>query len=103
MNPRALPGATADITDIVDWLDQQPLRWGTRFRAALNTLVNRLCQQPRMYGRVSRAPRGREVRVAPMRRFNYIVHYEVTAAEVVILSVVHARRRAALWRHRLGP
>lgn len=103
MNPRLLPEAADDVADIVDWLDQQPLRLGTRFRAALNTLVNQLCQQPRLYGRVSRVPRGREVRVAPMRRFNYVVHYEVTATEVVILSVVHARRRAAEWRSRLGP
>ncbi len=103
MNPRLLPGAADDIADIVDWLDQQPLQLGTRFRAALNTLVNRLCQQPRMYGRVRRAPRVREVRVAPMRRFSHVVHYEVTATEIVILSVVHARRRAAPWRHRLGP
>jgi hypothetical protein len=37
-----------------------------------------------------------------MRRFQYVVHYEVTATEVVILSVVHARRRSAVWRRR-GP
>ena len=100
MNPRLLPGAADDLADIVDWLDQQPLQLGTRFRAAVNTLVNRLCQQPRMYGRVRRAPR---VRVAPMRRFSYVVHFEVTATEIVILSVVHARRRAAPRRHRLVP
>lgn len=103
MNPRLLPGAADDIADIVDWLDQQPLRLGTRFRAAFNSLVHRLCQQPRLYGRASRAPRGHEVRVLRIRRFNYLVHYEVTATEVVILSVTHAHRRSAAWRRRLGP
>jgi plasmid stabilization system protein ParE len=103
MNPRLSPGAADDIAEIVDWLDQQPLRLGTRFRGAVNALVNRLCTQPRLYGRVNRAPRGREVRVARVRRFSYLVHYEVTATEVVILSVTHTHRRSATWRQRLGP
>jgi plasmid stabilization system protein ParE len=103
MNPRLLPGAADDIAEIVDWLDQRPLRLGTRFRTALNTLANRLCQFPHSCPRVGRAPRGHEVRVARVRRFKYLVHYEVTATEVVILSVTHAHRRSAAWRQRLGP
>jgi plasmid stabilization system protein ParE len=103
MNPRLLPQARDDVADIVDRLDQQPTRLGIQFRAALNALIARLLQFPRMYQEVSRLPRGREVREAYLRRFQYLVHYEVTVTEIVILSVTHAHRRSARWRRRLVP
>lgn len=103
MNPRSLPEATWDVIDIADWYDQQSPGLGTRFRSRLDALVARLCVQPRMYARIRGAPRGREIRVALMNGFPFLVHYEVTATEVVILSVVHARSRNRPWRHRLDP
>lgn len=103
MNPRLLPEARDDVADIVDWLDQQPSRLGAQFRAALNALIANLLLFPRLYQEVSRPPRGREIREAFLKRFQYLVHYEVTATEVVVMSVIHAKANARPWRQRLGP
>jgi len=35
-------------------------------------------------------------------RFPYVIYYEVTAAEVVVLAVVHGRSRYRPWRRRLN-
>lgn len=103
MNPRSLPEATWDVIEIADWYDQRSAGLGTRFRSRLDALVARLCLHPRMYGRIRNAPRGRDVPVAMMNGFPFLVHYEVTPTEVVILSVTHARANRRTWRRRLGP
>jgi hypothetical protein len=43
-----------------------------------------------------------EVRYGMTRRFHAVVYDEVTATEVLILSVVHPRGRPRPWRRRLN-
>ncbi len=92
MNARLLGAAMAEAIDAADWYDQQTPGLGARFLAALDALVATLATHPRMYARVRRAPAGREVREAMIAGFLFSAVYEVTATEVVILSVTHARR-----------
>ena len=49
-----------------------------------------------------RCPRGREIRVVKIGRFDCLLYHEVLATEVVTIAVQHARRRSAAWRKR-GP
>jgi plasmid stabilization system protein ParE len=86
--------------EVADALDQQTPGMGDRFLAAIDTLVANITAHPRMYGRVRRAPAGREIREALVPTFQYVAVYEVTD-EAVILSVTHARRSRRQWRPRL--
>jgi hypothetical protein len=63
--------------------------------------VQSLATHPRIYGRVARAPRGREIRQTRVPRFHALITYEVTATEVIILSVTPARSTRQPWRRRL--
>ena len=101
MNFRFAPGARFDLFDLVDWNDAQTAGAGTRLATEFDNTLRRVLAGPRGYGRVNRAPRGREIRVAPVRRFLVRMTYEVTATEVVILSVTHARSVRQPWRRRL--
>jgi plasmid stabilization system protein ParE len=101
VNVRLLGAALAEAIEAADWYDQQTPGLGVRFPAALDTLVAILTTHPRVYGRVRRAPAGREVREAMIPGFLYTAVYEVTATELVILSVTHARSRRRPWRGRL--
>ena len=103
MNVRFLLEALLDVQYIAAWYDRQQPGLGDRFADAVEQFAADRTTQPRLYGRVARAPAGREVREGMLQGFLFRVAYEVTATEVVILSVVHARRRTAAWRQRLGP
>jgi plasmid stabilization system protein ParE len=101
VNVRLLGAALAEALEIADLYEQQTPGLGDRFLAALDALVANIMAHPRMYGRVRRAPAGREIREAMIRGFPFIVVYEVTPNEAVILSVTHARRANRSWRQRL--
>lgn len=85
----------------MDWYEAQTTGAGTRLAAEFNDTLQRVLAQPHGYGRVPRAPRGREVRQVQVRPFQVITTYEVTATEVIIQSVTHARSVRRPWRGRL--
>lgn len=93
--------AESDIVEMADFFDRQFENGGAYFLERLTALYLRLLDQPRLYQQASRCPRGREVRVGRAKPFEVIAFYEVTATEIVILSVVHARSRRWPWRQRL--
>ena len=102
MNVRLLGAARIDAADAADWYDQRRADLGSRFLAALNDLTTDLSQQPRIYGRVPRAPARREIREERVPGFPFLVTYELTTTELVILSVTHFRSVRRPWRQRLG-
>ena len=100
MNVQILGVAQAEVLDAADWYDQQTSGTGARFLTALDDLVAELTHHPRRFSRVSRPPLGRDIRRAQFRGFPFTAVYEVTA-EVLILSVTHARSVRQPWRRRL--
>jgi len=56
---------------------------------------------PHAYSPAAGAPRSREIRVLKVDRFDYLVVYEVTRAESVVIAVAHARSVRREWRRRL--
>jgi plasmid stabilization system protein ParE len=101
VNVRLLAAAQIEVIDAADAYDQLSPGTGDRFLVAMDDLVARLTAHPRMYGCVSRAPSGHEIRRARIPGFLYTAVYEVTATEVIILSVTHARSVRQPWRRRL--
>jgi plasmid stabilization system protein ParE len=103
MNYRFLFAALLDVQDYAVWYNGRQPGLGDRFADRVEEFAVALTANPRMCRRVSRPPAGREIREGYLGRFPFLVHYEVTATEVVILSVVHARSRFRPWRQRLRP
>ena len=100
---RFVPLARDDYFDLLDWYEARHVGLGDRFADDVEDSVARIRRFPHTYPGVARPPRGRDVRIGRTRRFRAVIHYEVTATEVVILSVVHARSRYRPWPGRLGP
>ncbi|HVL15448.1 MAG TPA: type II toxin-antitoxin system RelE/ParE family toxin [Gemmata sp.] len=103
MNVRILGVARAESLDVADAYDQLTPGLGQRFLEALDAFVAIVASQPRLYPRVRQRTGGREVREGLLTGFLFIVVYEVTPAEIVILSVTHGKRRTRPWRQRLTP
>jgi len=98
---RFLASAQVDFNDAVDWYDAQQPPLGDDFIAEVYETVQRMVAAPQSLPRASRVDGGREVRVALVHRYQYLVYYEVTVTELLILCVVHGKRRSHLWRQRL--
>jgi toxin ParE1/3/4 len=92
-----------DTMDAADEYESQVRGLGRQFFAAVDDAVRKIAAQPRAYSPAPGVPRGRDVRFRRVNRFSYLIYYEVTAAEVVVLAVVHARRSQRVWRRRLTP
>lgn len=102
MTDRFLPEALDDLRVLAEWYELRQPHLGDRFANRVEEFVRARLTFPRLCGRVGRAPRGREIRVGLVRQFPVLVHYEVTTAEVIVLSVVHARSRSRPWQRRLN-
>ncbi len=101
MNLRVPVFARWDAFDAADKYESQVPGLGQRFLTAVDDAIQRIAAQPRIYGRSPYAPPNREVRFRRVGRFSYVIYYEVTAVDVVILAIVHAHRRQRVWRRRL--
>ena len=93
--------AHADIFKALIRLEQRANGRGLRFRTYCHRWISMLSTFPQLGGRVRRSVPGREVRLLILKKYRYLVHYEVTAQEIIILSVTDGRRRGHPWRQRL--
>jgi hypothetical protein len=90
-----------DAIDFADWYDLKQAGLGHRFLLALDTLIATLDSQPRRFPRVARCPKNREVRQARVPKFPVIAVYEIMPAELLVVSLTHARSIRQPWRKRL--
>ncbi len=101
MTYRFLAPARVEFDTAVDWYDAQQPGLGDDFITEVSAAVQRVVSNPRAYPAARRVPAGREVRIAPVHRFEYLISYEVTATEVIVVSVTHGKRGRQTWRGRL--
>ncbi|HEX8238671.1 MAG TPA: type II toxin-antitoxin system RelE/ParE family toxin [Allosphingosinicella sp.] len=80
--------ALADLKSIVEYIADRNAPAALRLRSAIEACADRLRERPFMY-RPGRVQGTREAVVHP----NYILIYEIGAAAVEIMAVVHARRQ----------
>ncbi len=102
MTVRLLAEAADDVVELVDWYEILRVGLGVRFQASVNRVILAISNHPKMFGRSRGSPTGRDIRIATTRRFRGKIVYELTAIEVVILSVHHARSNRSVWHSRLN-
>lgn len=103
MTYRFLAAAQVDVFDAIDWYDARVAGLGQQFAEQVRAFVSRVLRHPRLHARVTRGVAGREFREGMLKVFPYRVVYEVTATEIVIYCVTHARAKSQPWRRRLPP
>ena len=95
MKFRAL--ALWDIDDVVDYYEKIREGLGAKFLAQLEATFTRIEDNPRAYAVVHK-----DVRLASLRRFPYIVVYRLEGAAPLVLAVTHNKRRSSVWKSRLN-
>jgi plasmid stabilization system protein ParE len=97
---RILQEAEDDVAGAAQWHERQRPGLGDDFLAAVADGLEAIERTPQGFSLATPALPGREVRRHVLSRFPYSVFYEVCPDEVVVLAVVHAKRRPGLWQAR---
>ncbi len=86
-----------DILVAKQWYDEQQEGLGERFTHAVKDALDNILKMPLAY-----SIRYREVRIAHTKVFPYNIHFYINEPEtqIVIIGVIHNRRREALFLDR---
>ncbi len=88
--------AQAELTQVVDYYNQQQDGLGEEFASEVFKAIHRILEQPHAWGKLSR--RCRRCRT---NRFPYGVVYQVREKCILIIAVMHLHRRPEYWMERL--
>lgn len=79
--------AEIDLTDIEDYYTEVSIKIRNGFFDEFFRTINFIEQNPKLY-----QVRYREIRIAPLYRFPYGIHYRITDEKVIIFRVLHTKR-----------
>ncbi|MDX2020957.1 MAG: type II toxin-antitoxin system RelE/ParE family toxin [Deltaproteobacteria bacterium] len=89
------PQVETDIDSAAAWYEDQEAGLGGEFVEGMRLLINRIHRNPMAYQEIDR-----RVRRAIHGRFPYGGYFVVTDEAVIILAVLHLRRKPGAWRSR---
>ena len=88
-----LPPVEAELADAVAWYESREPHLGMDFVDAFDDALLRIAEQPEGY-----QPLGDSAfRQVVLRRFPFVVVYELRPREVRVLALAHGSRRPGYW------
>jgi len=97
-NVKMHPAAFVEADDAYEWYANADPRIANRFRDEIRAAATRIGEHPERYPLY---PESSRVRWIKLRKFPYLLIYEVVGDSVHIVAVAHGRRRPYYWRRRL--
>lgn len=94
--------AEAEIGEIVDWYAERSSGAAAQFIDDLQGVLGRIPERPLSYPVIAHTVSGRAVRRARCADFPYGVIYADLDESILVVAVVHLRRRPLYWIERLG-
>lgn len=88
MRLRYTPEALAELNEILDYLAERSPQGAKRVQERIQIMTRLLVRHP-YAGQITSKPRARRITTPP---YPYVIFYEATAEEVVIVGVRHAAR-----------
>lgn len=87
------PAAQADLHAAFRWYCGQRPELGAAFRAAANAAIGEAAAFPlksrRLHG---------EIRAVRIPRFPYFIYFVAETGQLIVLAVLHVRRRPIVWQ-----
>lgn len=90
--------AELDVDEAMSWYESERAGLGVEFLQDLNTLLERIEENPFQFPIVHT-----EMRRGMLRRFPYGVFFSVEDTEIVVLAIVHLHRHPDTWKRRNEP
>jgi plasmid stabilization system protein ParE len=88
--------AQAELEEATHYYDQQQPGLGDEFAEEVRRTLERIQQLPDAWTRLTE-----QVRRCRTNRFPYGVVYAVRGAEILVLAVMHLRRKPGFWADRI--
>ena len=99
MKHRITDAAKADVRRAAAQYDDDA-GCGVAFATEVLRFISIIEANPQSFSMAPRCPKGREIRVVKIGRFDCLLYHEVRASEVVTIAIQHAKRKSAAWRKR---
>lgn len=90
------PSAEQELWDAVDWYDAQKGDLGKQFARELQEIMKLVRQTPFMFPKIDRWRRK-----AALKKFPFIIVYEVIDQQINVLAIFHTKRNPDIWKDRL--
>jgi plasmid stabilization system protein ParE len=91
-----LPEARRDFDESFDWYAERSVRAATRFLVAVETAISAIAADPMRFAVVDEVHRE-----CPVARYPFRIVYRIVPDRIVVVAVVHAKRRPGYWRGRV--
>jgi plasmid stabilization system protein ParE len=92
-----LPPAQEEMTAAARYYQAQSTGLGTEFLAEVERTIAAIVSHPKAAPKVKP-----DIRRRLLKRFPFGILYATTIDEIVVLAVMHLRRRPGYWQDRLG-
>lgn len=86
-----------DVLEAAAWYDQRSPELGNLFVEAARAATKRIIDQPSLFASTEHG-----LRYVRLKRFPYVVLFDVTATEILMLGVLHTAGSIEKWRERRG-
>jgi plasmid stabilization system protein ParE len=90
------PAARAEILDAQDWYETQRLGLGRRFGRQLQTLADRMAENPYQFPVVLQ-----DIHRARFRKFPFNLFFRIEKEFLVVIACFHGSRDPERWRERI--
>lgn len=96
MRPAFHPEAAVEFEEAVQFYQPRGRTLGDRFAREVRATIARIVATPKRWRILEQG-----VRLCRLRVFPYVVLYTIEPDYILIVAVMHGKRRPGYWRHRL--
>lgn len=101
MNSRLLDEAKAELRESAHWYAGKRDGLGDEFLDAFERALETIEAHPHRFTRIPTQDGQREVRRCVLKRFPFLIVYEVLPDEILVVAIAHAKRKPRYWEDRL--
>jgi toxin ParE1/3/4 len=100
VNVRFLNAAEREALKAAFWYDDQRPGLGDEFLDEVDIAWKAIGEEPERHAAADLPRSKRDIRYFHLKRFPYVIYFEIRGDEILILAVAHTSRRPFYWKRR---
>ena len=101
MSLRLLDEAKEELRESAHWYEQKRDGLGDDFVSSVERALEIIETRPRQFTQMNVGSKGREVRRCVLKRFPYLIIFEILSEEILVVAIAHSKRKPRYWKTRL--